>query len=656
MKDADAKDRRNGGDGGAARAWPAHGKGEGMIRRVRLFAASLLLLGGCAAPLSVQQLDPRAAYRRLERSALAEKALSESTRTTLRRHGLLEGLRASPGETIAALHARIVGSPAAWSELFALAETSYLLGRETGSQSRFLAAAVYAYAYLFPEAGSADRPNPFDPRLRQASDVYNLALAAAFSAEGGGPASFRSGRYPLPFGTIDIAVDESSFSSGGRALTSFQPTATLAVRGLQNQYRTPGIGAPMAASVAPPPTHARGIQVAPRLRIPSTALLEIPQARRQLAGGALRGSLAIHTVFAADTVRIGGQQVPLEFDHTAARAYSLVESRAWGNEYRGFLLGDLLEGQQDTRLVALEPHRRGRMPVVLIHGTASSPFRWADMVNDLTEDPRIRENYEFWFFSYATGNPIPYSALLLREALQAAVQGLGGEAADPALGRMVLVGHSQGGLLARMVTVDAGTRLWDALSRRPLEELRLDASYRDLLRRALFVEHLPQAERVVFIATPHRGSYLTEFSVTGLVGRLVKLPGAIAAAGAEAFAGNADALAYDISRWRPGSLTGMTPGSPFIGAISALPVSPAVRAHSIIPTLGDGPLAERSDGVVRYASAHLDGAESELVVRSSHSVQSNSAAIEEVRRILLLQLAEPCPRGACRAPAVAQAR
>ena len=623
----------------------------------RLLLAVLLLFGGCAAPLSLQRLDPQAAYRRLERSALAEDALSEATRTTLRRHGLLGGLRPSPDETIAALHARVVGSPEAWSELFALAETSYLRARETKSQSRYLAAAIYAYAFLFPESGSADRPGPFDPRLRQAADLYNLALTSAFSPEDGGPATFRSGRYPLPFGTIDIAVDESSFSSGGRALTSFQPTATLAVKGLQNQYRTPGIGAPMAASVAPPPTQARGIQIAPRLRIPSTALLEIPQARQQLAGGALRGTLAIHTIFDAETVRIGGQRVPLEFDQTAARAYSLVESRAWANEYRGFMRGDLLEGREDTRLAALEPHRRGRMPVVLIHGTASSPFRWADMVNDLTEDPRIRENFEFWFFAYATGNPIPYSALLLRESLQAAVQGLGGEAADPALGRMVLVGHSQGGLLARMVAMDAGTRRGMHSSHRPLDELTNGCLRPRLLRRALFVEHLPQVERVIFIATPHGGSYLTEFSVTRLLSRLVRLPAALAGVGVEALAGNADALTYDISRWRPGSLAGMTPGSPFIRAISGLPVSPSVRAHSIIPTLGDGPLAERSDGVVRYESAHLDGVQSELVVHSSHSVQSNSAAIEEVRRILLLQLAEPCPRGARRhAPAVAQAR
>jgi pimeloyl-ACP methyl ester carboxylesterase len=615
-----------------------------------------LLLGNCAAPVSVERLDAQTAYQRMDRSALAENRPSEMTRITLRRYGLLDSLQRWPEETIAALHAQVVGKPEAWPELFALAELSYLRGRQTGAQDRYLAAAIYAYAFLFPEAGSADRPDPFDPRLRQATDLYNLALAAAVTPEGGGPAEFRSGRHPLPFGVIDIAVEENSFSSDGRALTAFQPTGTLAVEGMQNQYRTRGIGAPMAASVAPPVTPGQGIQVAPRLRVPSTALLSIPQARRQLSGGKLRGTLAIHTIFGPETVRIGDQRVPLEFDQTATRAYSLVESRAWSNELRGFLFGDLLESHQDTRLAALEPHRTGRMPVVLIHGTASSPFRWADMVNDLTEDRRIRENFEFWFFSYATGNPIPYSALLLRDSLQAAVRQLGGETADPALGRMVLVGHSQGGLLARMLTIDTGPHLWNAVSRRPLDELKLDASSRELLQRSLFLKPLPQVERVIFIATPHGGSYLTEYSVARLIGRLVTLPATLARVGVEALTNNADAVIFDTSRWRPGSLYGMTPGSPLIQALAELPVAPGVRAHSIIPTQGDDPLAERSDGVVRYTSAHLGGVESELVVQSGHSVQSNPAAIEEVRRILLLQLAEPCPRATCRSPAVALAR
>lgn len=87
---------------------------------------------------------------------------------------------------------------------------------------------------------------------------------------------------------------------------------------------------------------------------------------------------------------------------------------------------------------------------MLVHGTASNPFRWVDLANDLVEDPEIREHFELWMFSYATGNPIPYSAHLLRDALQQALITLGGETADPALGHMVLIGHSQGGLLAKM--------------------------------------------------------------------------------------------------------------------------------------------------------------------------------------------------------------
>ena len=42
------------------------------------------------------------------------------------------------------------------------------------------------------------------------------------------------------------------------------------------------------------------------------------------------------------------------------------------------------------------------------------------------------------------------------------------------------------------------------------------------------------------------------------------------------------------------------------------------------------------DGVVKYESAHIDGVESEVVVRWEHSVQAHPNAIEEVRRILLL--------------------
>ena len=53
--------------------------------------------------------------------------------------------------------------------------------------------------------------------------------------------------------------------------------------------------------------------------------------------------------------------------------------------------------------------------MVFVHGTASSAARWADLVNDLLSDPRIRDTFEFWFFTYDTSNPIVYSAARLRK-------------------------------------------------------------------------------------------------------------------------------------------------------------------------------------------------------------------------------------------------
>jgi hypothetical protein len=78
----------------------------------------------------------------------------------------------------------------------------------------------------------------------------------------------------------------------------------------------------------------------------------------------------------------------------------------------------------------------------------------------------------------------------------------------------------------------------------------------------------------------------------------------------------------------------MTPGTPFLKTLLELDVAPGVSAHSIIAVEGDGPVEDGADGVVKYESAYLDGVESTLVVRSSHSCQGHPAVIEEVRRIL----------------------
>ncbi|MGH7893918.1 MAG: hypothetical protein ACREQL_04570, partial [Candidatus Binatia bacterium] len=109
-----------------------------------------------------------------------------------------------------------------------------------------MAAAIYAYAFLFPEDGP--RLGPFDPRFRSAADLYNWSLTAAFSSKDGSEVVPRGGTLALPVGQVTIAFDPAALRAGDRELYHFTPIAELEVEGLAMRYRRPGIGAPLAAS------------------------------------------------------------------------------------------------------------------------------------------------------------------------------------------------------------------------------------------------------------------------------------------------------------------------------------------------------------------------------------------------------------------------
>jgi hypothetical protein len=210
---------------------------------------------------------------------------------------------------------------------------------------------------------------------------------------------------------------------------------------------------------------------------------------------------------------------------------------------------------------------------------------------------------------------------------------------------MVLIGHSQGGLIAKLLVIDSGSRLWDALSRVPLDQLRISPETRDLLHGAFFVTPMPEVRRVIFIATPQRGSFIAGSTIGQLLASFVTPPSRLTTALRDVTEDNPNALKVHPGPLQFGSVSFMTPGSPLSAALAAIPISPNVVANSIIAVQGNGPIQSGNDGVVTYQSAHLDGVESELVVRSGHSVQGDPQTVAEVRRILLLHLAETCPVG-----------
>jgi triacylglycerol esterase/lipase EstA (alpha/beta hydrolase family) len=618
------------------------------VRRahVALLAALGLALAACASPVRAVRVERTVAHRDLTRSAITTGEASWPTRDALLERGLLELYDERPEQAIAALHRSMVAERGAPDLLFALAELSFLHGQKTGEMAPQLAAAVYAYAFLFSEQGGPPT-GPFDPRFRLAADLYNWSLGAALATQDGSEVVPRGGEFALPFGSIAVDFDPAELRAGNRELHGFVPIGEFEVHGLATRYRRPGLGTPLAASTRPVEGAGAADMVAPRLKVEVTALLRIEHARQALvAERPLRGVLELHLAWDADRVAIAGEQVPLEREPTAALALTFTGMPIMELEIFG-LLGRLA-GQERPPLVSTTPYTPGLVPVVFVHGTGSSIMRWAEMYNRLLADPEIRSRYQFWFFQYDSGNPIAASALRLREALSGAVAKLDPEAKDPALRKMVLIGHSQGGLLVKMQAIDTGDRLWNAVSRKPLEELRLSDETRELLQRGLFVEPLPYVSRVVFISTPHRGSYIAGYKIiANLTRRLASLPLQLTTVSVDVLQ-NRDAMK---SPFMPTAVDNMSPRHPFIQGLQQIPIAPPIEAHSIISVKqGMEPVEDGNDGVVAYKSAHILPIESELVVRSPHSCQGNPHTMEEVRRILRLHVGVPLSAAPLDAP------
>ena len=123
----------------------------------------------------------------------------------------------------------------------------------------------------------------------------------------------------------------------------------------------------------------------------------------------------------------------------------------------------------------VEPFDPNRIPVVMVHGLWSSPTTWMEMFNDLRAFPEIRSRYQFWFFLYPTGQPFWTSAAQLRDTLAEVRQTLDPQLQNPNLDQMVLVGHSMGGLVSQLQTLESGDDFWRIVSDKPFEELQADA-------------------------------------------------------------------------------------------------------------------------------------------------------------------------------------
>lgn len=604
-----------------------------------------LLLAGCAAPMGANRVATRSAYEQVEATALNSARPSAETVSLLHRHDL-DGLAArQPVEAVRRLHEKALATGER-DLLFALAEVSYVAAEKLrrsvkpweplDERDYYLGSAVYAYLFLFGEAGGA-KPSAFDRRFRTACDLCSFGLGRALGDRRGTNAVVRlaSGRRRLPMGEIELSFSHPGFPWPLEKFEQFLAADQFRVYGISARNRAAGIGSPLIA--------VRKLDPDLRFRsaAPATLFLRVQNSLASLASGQGSASLELFCPFAQTHVAVGDATVPLETDLTAPSAHALNQSFVWRVGRLQFLApGKGLRSQ----ILANRPYQPGRVPVVFVHGTFSSPVWWAEMVNTLNADPVLRERFQIWQFLYRSSNPMVISAAELRAELAATLHKLDPDGKDAALRQMVVIGHSQGGLLAKLIATDTGDDLWNVTSRQSLEESNYTEAQREEIRRYLFLQPQPYVRRVVFISTPHRGSYMAGAFVRNLVYKLVALPEAMVKKGGELLLLNQDSkLPSSLLRRLPTSLDGMSPKSPLLLKLAELPVAPPIKAHSIISIKGDDEPPDGGDGVVKYTSAHVPYVESELVVRSGHTCQDKPATIEEVRRILHAHLKEMPP-------------
>jgi hypothetical protein len=384
----------------------------------------------------------------------------------------------------------------------------------------------------------------------------------------------------------------------------------------RNWHTEDGVGAPYAPKWRRPtdPKMQRFVSSRSYLE-PITAVLTFD--KRAKAGGVRGASVTGYDPTYLSRVKLGETEYPLAADFTAPIVQQTVDI----NEFKIALTGLVHPGVLDSKLMLLEPYDKDRIPVLLVHGLNSHPRMWKDVINDLRADPKLRGKYQFMLFYYPTGWPIAYSSMRLREEL-AALESLVGRQK-----KMVIVGHSMGGLLSRLQVVSPERKFWDRQLGENADKLYQKLPAGHLAKRVLLFSANSNIGRQVYICTPQRGSGLADLSITGLFIKILTLPPKITGA-------LIDIPANLVQRGQLTSVAGLSPNNPLYKALEQVPIE--VPHHSIIGDRGKGNTPDSSDGVVPYWSSHLESAQSEIIVPDGHGAFDHPDAIRELRRILML--------------------
>ncbi|WP_218280148.1 esterase/lipase family protein [Verrucomicrobium spinosum] len=399
--------------------------------------------------------------------------------------------------------------------------------------------------------------------------------------------------------------------------------------GLLDQYHTrPGVGVPVVAWRPNDGTGRLDNHRPPEgLSAPYTAVV--------LPAGEGRWTLRFVNPVEHSTLEIGGKAVTVAANYSAPIAQLVEKAKPLARSGFGGMLSPT-KSKRREKLYLMEPYDPKKIPLLMVHGLQSTPVAFINLTNDLQSDPMVRRRYQIWHYHYPTGTPVLLNAANFRQVLSSTLKEIDPQGDDFATNHLVVIGHSMGGILTHTLVSEPGYKLWDAVINVRPDKVKMPPESLAQLKGVFLFHRDPRVKRVVFISVPHRGStwadnfvgdlgqtlFRPDRKVTDVFGHLVEVQREVVHPFVVGL--------YDEGKFS--SIRTLSASSPSLQMLATLP--PEVPFHSIIGQKGAGPLDLGSDGIVTYKSSHLDGAESELVVRSGHNSFRKQEAVAEIKRIL----------------------
>lgn len=435
---------------------------------------------------------------------------------------------------------------------------------------------------------------------------------------------------------MGCAVDEThSLGAGIRLadLDALLPAARVPTSAVGERHVATGLGVPVVGWKKTAEEGNRRWEFEPPTGIPLnlTAVLRFPSGKPPEWAFVYPGR--------AKSVKIGSREVAMAADWSAPAAFYWEMSDLDDLDLEKVLLPSRFS--DETALYVSSPYDPKRIPLVLVHGLNSSPGTFKRMYNELIREPWFRENYQVWFYSYPTGNNWTFSAARFREEMTKADLYARKNGPVDQWERMVVVGHSMGGVISHASLKKPGDAMYNAFQKRPLEQVTRNKETRQAIELLTRYEPLQPPDRVIFMAAPHQGSPMADRFFSNWINKLIRLPKKLTIDLVDLtlndFSSVLTSGETSSSGWFT-SIGSLSPSYPAYQALREVPFRPGLKIHSVIGDRGKGDTPDSSDGIVPYWSSHLDDVQSEKIVPSNHSVTANPEGALEVKRILKLHL------------------